>query len=129
MCTTGSAAFNAGTVSGDDFADVVGATGAVSYWVRVQVTEDSLGSNDLRLRATLTSPPGENFDLFIHADSCNTPTAKSEKPAGQVDTAGVIIPDSWGVSDSQWVLIEVRHIGTEQCDAGAKWSLKIEGNK
>lgn len=116
-------------MAGDTGADVVSATGYKSYWVKVTVGEDSLGGADLRVRATLTSPPGANFDLFVHGDSCNAPTAKSEKPAGQVDTAGIIIPDTWGVGDDQWVLIEVRHVGPEECDATQKWTLKIEGNK
>ena len=36
---------------------------------------------DLTLRATLTSPPGQDFDLYVYATSCGTPTAKSEKAA------------------------------------------------
>jgi hypothetical protein len=107
---------------------VKGATGYTSYWVKVTVGEDSWSATDLRMRATLTSPPGENFDLFVYAETCNTPTAKSEKAAGQDDVAGVIIPDNLG-GDDQWVLIEVRHIGADQCDSAAKWKLKIEGNK
>ncbi len=94
----------------------------------VEVDEHSWSAIDLRMRATLKSPGTENFDLFIHADTCGTATASSTKPAGTDDSAGIVIPDLLG-SDSQYVLIEVRHIGTEECDPAASWSLKIEGNK
>jgi hypothetical protein len=128
VCTTGSGSLDVGYVSGDTGADVKGATGYASYWIKVTVGEDSWSDTDLRMRATLTSPPGENFDLYVHSDTCNAPTAKSENPAGQDDVASISLPDYLG-GDDQWVLIEVRHVGTEQCNTNAKWTLKIEGNK
>lgn len=130
VCTAGSGAYDLGYVAGDTGSDVLNATGYASHWIKVTVGEDSWSANDLRMRATLTSPPGENFDLFIHVASCNTPDAKSEKPAGQVDTAYVSRPDACdGCADDYYALIEVRHVGPESCDTSKKWTLKIEGNR
>lgn len=129
VCTTGASAFDLGVVSGDTGADTIRATGYGSKWIKVIVNEDSLATADLRLKATLTSPPGANFDLFVHASSCGAPTSKSEKPAGEVDSAGVVVTDTFGATDDQFVLLEIRHIGADLCDANAKWSLEVEGNK
>jgi len=116
-------------VSGDTGADVLNLTGSKSNWIRVIVGEDSLGGSSLRLKATLTSPPGANFDLYLHSTSCAAPTTSSTSTTNAVDTASVSIPDAtFGSPDDQWVLIEVRHVsGT--CDPNSKWTLKLEGNK
>lgn len=126
-CTTGANSFDAGYVSGDTGSDVINLTGSTSHWIKVVVGEDSLSGASLKLTATLTSPPGTNFDLYLHSVSCASPTTSSTTTG--VDTAKVVIPDATiGLPDDQWVLIEVRHVsGT--CDPSAKWTLKLEGNK
>ena len=107
------------------------------------MTENNTGifssGQDLRLKATLTSPPGKNFDLFVYVSGdsttkeCQTVTDKSENATGD-DKASVGWSDSLGSRDDRSVSIEVREIvdpmapaGT--CDPTAKWTLKLEGHK
>jgi hypothetical protein len=103
-------------------------TGYASHWIKVGVVEDSWDAIDLRLRATLTSPPGQDFDLYVYADSCGTPTARSEKAAGTDDVAGISIYDALG-GDDQWVLVEVRAKAATTCNTNDKWTLTLEGNR
>lgn len=126
-CTTGSNSYDAGEVSGDDVSPAINLTGYGSHFIKVWLREDSWSAIDLRLRATLVSPPGQDYDLYIYATSCGTPTAKSEKPADTNDVAGIVRYDDLG-SDSDWVLIEVRAKATTTCNTNEKWSLKIQGN-
>jgi hypothetical protein len=118
-------------VNGDVGSDVQVVTGFTSHWIKVGLIEQSWDDIDLRLRTTLKSPPGTNFDLYVYADSCNTPTAKSENLTGD-DIASIDLPDYLG-SDSQWVLVEVRAVGGHSdpmtCDASKQWTLTLEGNK
>lgn len=131
---------NVGSVSGDTGADVLTATGSTSQWFRVRVTEDDNGlmGVQLWLTATLTSPPGTNFDLYVYVPSspgnaleCSGVSAQSTS-TGSTDTAKVEFGESGvfsnGYADDRYVTIEVRHVsGT--CDPSAQWTLKIEGNK
>jgi hypothetical protein len=128
VCTTGANVYDMGSLSGDTGAGLRIVAGYSSYWIKVALSEDSISATDLGLKATLTSPVGSNFDLFVHAESCGTPTATSEKPAGQVDVATVRVADTLA-TDDQFVLIEVRHIGADACDPSNQWSLTVEGNK
>jgi hypothetical protein len=80
------------------------------------------------MRVTLTSPPGANYDLFVHTETCATPTVQSTATT-PTDQVRISLPDVLlGAPDDQWVLIEVRHVSGE-CDANVRWTLKLEGNK
>jgi hypothetical protein len=123
-----------GAVSGDEGADSLKVTGTASQWVWVQVTENDdtiAGSDVLAVRATLKSPPGTNFDLYVHSSTTGlcggAPVASSKTPLG-ADTAGVGVTDVWGVNDSYYVAVEVRHTFGD-CDPSKPWELTIEGNK
>jgi hypothetical protein len=129
-----------GSVSGDTGSDVKTVTGSASQWFRVRVTEDDTGlaGVQLWLTATLTSPPGTNFDLYVYVPAsagntleCTEVSAQSTS-TGSTDTAQVKFGESGmfanGSADDRYVTIEVRHVsGT--CDPSAKWTLNIEGNK
>ncbi|MBX3225879.1 MAG: hypothetical protein KIT84_30120 [Labilithrix sp.] len=126
--TCSGTSLNLGYVSGDSYSDVARATGSTSYWMKVVVGEDSWSGRPLRVRATLTSPPGTNYDLFIHTRSCSTATKSSTKLTGD-DVISHSQPDATlGADDDYLVMIEVRHVsGT--CSATEKWTLKVEGNR
>ena len=126
-------------------------SGSVSQWFTVDVTENVTGifssGQSLRLKATLVSPPGKNFDLFLYlpdsggVKECHHGEESSENAAGQDDVVSLM----WGEpdggdpnrqSDTRTVTVEVREIvdpaapAPAACDAStAKWSLKLEGNK
>jgi hypothetical protein len=126
-----------GTVSGDETSNVLTADGTGSKWFRVWVTEDDDGVAGVKLRATatLTSPPGTNFDLYLYTGSssgheCSAVASQSTNGSG-TDSAEVSFGESGvlanGSNDSRYVTVEVRHVsGT--CSASSKWSLAFAGN-
>src|SRR5262249_9049054 len=63
-----------GSVSGDTGADTKNAQGYTSQWLRVRAPENdtSIFGPDLWMTATLTSPPGTNFDLFVYVPGSDT---------------------------------------------------------
>lgn len=131
-------AMNLGSLSGDVGADEITANGDQPAWYTVRVTEnyEDVGGRRLSLRATLTSPPGANYDLYLYVNDnvdqveCAGPDASSTLGADQVDTATV----SWGegtlangADDGRTVTVEVRHT-SGPCSSGQTWSLDLRGN-
>ncbi len=134
-CPTGTAL---GTLRGDKGSDSVQATGATSQWLTVRLVEadSSPIGQGMQVAATLTSPPGANFDLYLYLNkgsdqsACGSAsTDESKLLAGQTDVANV----RWGEGaiangavDDRTLSIEVRQVsGT--CTA-ATWSLDVQGN-
>lgn len=141
--TTCALAKNSGSISGDSTGPAKTITGATSQWFTIDVTEDVTGlfssATDLSLTATLTSPAGKNFDLFLYlpdgggTKECHLADQKSENTTGD-DKARVGWSDSLGSRDDRTVSIEVREIvdptaPAAACDPTAKWTLKLEGHK
>lgn len=139
VCASSSnGAVHLGSVSGDKGADTVTTKGYTSKWFTVRVTEDDSGliGAELWMTATLFSPPGTNFDLYVYVPSsdsreCSNVTGKStnttntDKVAVRFGESGAF---SNGKDDDRTVTVEVRHVsGT--CSAGDEWALLIEGNK
>jgi hypothetical protein len=131
-------ATNLGMVSGDEGADTQSATGTGSKWFTVRVTEDdsSTFGTKLQMKATLTSPPGSNYDLYVYVPGSDTrecsTVSKSSTSSASTDTAGVEFGEggtfSNGSSDDRTVTVEVRHVsGT--CSASDQWTLTINGNQ
>lgn len=133
-----------GTIVGDRGTPSLSASGTCSESVQILVNEveGSITRVPLKLKATLTSPPGEDFDLFLYESytqidpfaprykgrvSCGLSTARSEE-SGRED----VVNRAWGdesnmsVNDGRWVTLEVRNKG-EGC-AREPWQLRIEGN-
>ena len=131
-----------GSVSGDTGAGVKTATGSNGQWLKIDVTENDsslFSSVDLKVRITLDSPAGENFDLYVYmgktkADGggieCTTVAGSSTLATGQ-DVVSLGWPDKrpiGGSDDSRTLSIEVRPAG-EPCDASATWTLTVLGHK
>lgn len=127
------------SIAGDQSGPTDNATGTTSEWLRIDLTEQdsSLTAHAMKLTATLSSPPGSNFDLYAYLGSkigdiqCTTPKGQSTNPAGQTDTVSF----DWGETgtfangsdDSATVMLEVRWVsGT--CSSGSTWSLAAHGN-
>jgi|GEM_PF-1157573 len=129
---------NLGQISGDTGAGVLTRSGHTSQWFQVRVTEDdnSIDGRPLRMRATLASPPGTNYDLYLYVPgsdtiACSAVTHQSTSAAA-TDTASAQFGEGGflanGSSDDRTVTVEVRHVsGT--CDPAQKWTLTVEGNK
>jgi hypothetical protein len=131
-------ATNLGTVSGDTGSDVVSAQGHTSQWFTVRVTEDDsdLTGVELWLTATLTSPAGSNYDLYVYVPGSDTlecsAVSYQSTSSGTSDTATAKFGESGlfsnGSDDDRTVTVEVRHVsGT--CDPTKKWTLSLAGNK
>jgi len=111
--------------------------------VTVRVTEDTTGlagviGSRMYLDVTLTSPAGENFDLFVHmnfnsesSNGCGNLAGSSTNPAGQTDSVAL----DWGepdgglannATDSRWVAIEIRAV-EGVCDGSKQWHLNVQG--
>lgn len=127
-----------GMVSGDTGADVKTSQGTGSKWFTVRVTEDDSSAFGAKLwmKATLTSPPGANYDLYVYVPGSDTrecsAVTKSSTTSATTDTAGVEFGEggtlSNGSSDDRTVTVEVRHV-SGPCSASDQWTLSVNGNQ
>lgn len=126
-------------VSGDKGADVSSATGSTSRWMKIRVSEDDSGvfAERMKIKVTLSSPPGTNFDMRIYlagdgsSQKCTGPDQTTNATTG-ADVASL----EWGESgtfsngndDDRTVTIEVFNVsGT--CTSTQNWTLLVEGHK
>lgn len=130
-------------MTGDIGTDTRTASGTTSTWITVPVVEGDTGpfaitGRSMRVRATLTSPTGVDFDLYAYVSNdlskreCSL-VAQSSRRTTPTDTVNL----EWGESngglsngsrDDANVTFEIRRVsGT--CDATTTWTLNIEGNK
>jgi hypothetical protein len=130
-----SAAVALSAVSADTGRDTRSAKGTTSEWVQVLATEDdgNVFGKDLRIKATLDSPPGTNFDLYLYrgpdapALACSsTPKASSVLTTG-TDTVTDLWSDNTGHNDAKVITFEVRHV-SGPCDGSAQWTLTVTGD-
>jgi hypothetical protein len=145
LCDAGAAcpsAASIGHVSGDTRADTVTADGTTSTWLHVVVTEDdsAWAGRPVHLRATLTTPPTEAFELHAYLDVSKRDDAGLDcvhDVAQSLPSGGAAVLDfSWGdppdasangYDDGRTVALEVRSIsGT--CASTAPWHLEVRGN-
>ncbi len=126
-----------GMVSGDEGSPMLEASGADATWLTFQVTEDndSVLGEGLSFTATLTSPPGVDFDLFVYRGAVGGPSGcngvmDSSRSAGAND----VVHATWGeaavangVDDRAWVAVEIVPKG-EVCGDGSEWTLTIDGD-
>lgn len=125
-----------GQVSGDTASPDLGVDGTEPTWVSLQVTEDNdaLTGEAVSFTATLASPPGVDFDLYVYRGASGGSTgcggvAQQSTSAGPTD----VVHMSWGeggvangIDDRAWVAIEIRP-KADVCDDMASWVLTIEG--
>jgi hypothetical protein len=119
---------NLGTVNGDsNMGNTATTTGTNEAWFTLRVSEIVAGNNDPDARITLSSPAGNDFDLFVYCEACgNVPIASSTNGAGLDDVVNVGNVDISGQNNAFDVLIEVRWVSTTTC---AGWTLSVLGNQ
>jgi hypothetical protein len=83
----------------------------------------------LSYTATLASPPGAQYDLFVYTGDdygpiCSGPQQAAGTPATFTDTWG----DTIGVDDSTWITFEVRHASGDACGPSDLWTLTVRGH-
>jgi hypothetical protein len=125
-----------GEVQGDEVSEPLELEGTEPTWVSFQVLEenDSVVGEALSFSATLTSPVGYDFDLYVYrgpeggATGCGGELEQSTS-AGASD----VVQMSWGEgiganaqNDSAWVAVEI--VAKDGiCDENASWTLTIDG--
>jgi hypothetical protein len=129
-------------VAGDETGATVGASGYTSEWLRLDETEQDSSpiGKAMTFTATLTSPPGLNYDLYAYLGAsggvgnieCTTVKGQSTNPAGEQDQ----VTFTWGEStggvandsdDSATVMIEVRWV-SGACSTSQNWSISAHGD-
>lgn len=135
---TCSAAIDLGSVSGDTGNDSKTASGYQSAWYKVRVTEDDsdVFAVEERFTASLTSPAGTNYDVFVYVNT-GSDVVECASIAGSSTGTGTLDQTSvhWGESgtfsngndDSRTVSIEVRPV-SGPCSASAPWQLVVYGD-
>lgn len=134
MCPT---AMTLGAVSGDTGSDMLMTSGYQSTWIRVRVTEDSSGVGGIKmsLTATLTSPPGLDFDIFMYVNE-GSDVVECATRVGNTTTTGNdnAVRGLWGEGsvsngsdDGRVVSLEIRPV-SGVCAPDKMWQLKIVGN-
>lgn len=131
------AAVSIGSVSGDTGSRNVGESGTDPTWLRFEVTEDddSLVGAGLSFTATLVSPAGANFDLYVYrsveggASGCGGFSMQSTS-AGSQDAVTMqwgegVVPN--GLDDTVWVAVEIR-AKDDMCAPPQEWTLTVTGN-
>ncbi len=121
-----------GTIAGDVVGEERSRQASGSRFYSINVTEDdqNVTGAAMILTATLVSPPGANYDIYLYADACGgEPVARSTKGAGTTDKATF----TWGEGvfpngglDNRTILIEVRN-ANETCEANDKFTLVVRG--
>jgi hypothetical protein len=117
-------------VKGDTGSDVTTASGNTSRWFRIHVLEDSNFSNPLSYTASLVSPAGMNFDLYVYRGDDTAPDcfASGTKGVGTPEAVTERWDDSFGSEDGTWFIIEVRYQSGTACGDDATWTLSVAGH-
>lgn len=131
-------AMNIGQVDGDQNNDTKTAMGYESAWfsVRVHEGDSSVFAAPMAVTVNLTSPAGENFDLYLYMNAgtdvteCSSVSASSTN-TGTTDQARLTWGESGtfsnGADDSRTLSIEVRPVsGT--CSAANQYTLVVYGD-
>jgi hypothetical protein len=126
-----------GMVSGDEDSDPIDVGGSDSTWLTFQVTEDndSAFGESVSFTATLTSPPGTDFDLYVYRGAVNGQTGCGGVMDSSTAAVGVdVVHMSWGEGgvanggdDRAWVAVEIIPKG-QMCPDGGQWSLSVDGD-
>lgn len=121
------------SIPGDDTLVPLEMRGSTSEFVQLRITESSSLWYDLKVKATLTSPPGTNFDLLVYvpatdtATDCNVFAGVSTATSGE-DVVRATWSDSLIGDDSKTVVFEIRNTSGECSSArDARWLLKLQG--
>jgi hypothetical protein len=85
---------------------------------------------DLSYTATLQSPAGTSYGLFVYTGDGSGPTCFASAQQGTGNPAKV--SDSWGdtpvLDDGTWLTVEVRYLSGNACGPSDKWTLTVKGH-
>ena len=119
-------------IAGDKGNDARIAKGTTSKWFKVQVNEvvsSIISFPQLSYTASLTTPPGMDFDLFEYDGTTSTPSCSGNPKHALGNPESV--SDSWGDTlnsdDTRWLTLEVRYVSGEMCPSD-QWVLTVKGH-
>jgi hypothetical protein len=127
-------------ISGDVGTGKQTAQGYQSAWYKLRLTEDEHGifGRNLSVQVKLTSPPGNDFDVFLYLNQDSDVTQECSVQFGDRSSAGPVdsIHAEWGEGgglasggdDARTASIEIRHIAGV-CSVAQVWQLEVEGNR
>jgi hypothetical protein len=130
-CTTGDVLVQ---IRGDAGNDLSTANGITSRWFHIYVSEsvsDPLNFPQLSYTATLSSPPGMDYDLYVYTGDDQGPNCQDTpvKGTGNPETVTNTWGDTIAVEDGTWLALEVRYVSGSACDPqDDDWTLAIEGH-
>ena len=90
------------------------------------MTEDDTGATAqyISVGATLTSPAGVDYDLFVYCTACGGSLAGSSESAQAVELVNARWEDNFGLDNQRDILIHVRYAAGH---SSAPWTLSIQG--
>jgi hypothetical protein len=90
----------------------------------------NIGSDPESFTATLDTPPGADFDLFVYEGDASNPDcfAAPILATGVPESASDQWPDGTFSTDDRWITLEVRYISGPACTPSAKWTLTVAGH-
>ena len=108
---------------------IQGTTGKY-FRVLVTDTQPSFGNSTVSYTATLESPAGMDFDLFVYPGDGSGPNcfATPLQGGGSPESVSGDWEDANLSDDERWITFEVRHVSGSDCSAAAKWTLTVEGH-
>jgi hypothetical protein len=120
-------------IDGDTGNDVESATGNTSRWFHIYVAEAVSSVVDyppLSYTATLSSPPGMNYDLYVYTGDTGGPDCQAQpvKGSGTPEQVSDQWGDSIGSEDGTWITLEVRYVSGDACGPQDSWTLTIAGH-
>lgn len=134
--TTCPAAAVIGGVSGDTSSASLLETGTEPVWLAFQVSEDDsdIEGASMSFTATLTSPPGADFDLYVYR-SVEGGVSGCSGFLQQATTLGLdVVTMNWGeglvangIDDDVWVAVEIV-AKTDVCAPPQEWTLTVQGD-
>lgn len=120
------------SVDGDQGSDTRTFSGSTSRWLEVEVVDSiAYRINGVEsYTATLQSPTGLGFDLYVYPGGVNGPSclAAPVLATGTPESVSATWPDVLLQNDDRWITLEVRAFPGQTCTPTAQWTLTVQGN-
>jgi hypothetical protein len=119
-------------IDGDKNNDTRIVKGTTSKWFKVLVNEavsSVISFPQLSYTASLVSPAGMDFDLFVYDGTTSTPSCSGNPThaTGNPESASETWGDTLNSDDTKWLTLEVRYISGDMCPSD-QWVLTVKGH-
>lgn len=119
-------------IDGDKNNDTRIVKGTTSKWFKVLVNEavsSVISFPQLSYTASLVSPAGMDFDLFVYDGTTSTPSCSGnpKHAMGNPEEVSETWGDTLNSDDTKWLTLEVRYISGDMCPSD-QWTLTVKGH-